>query len=332
MFSLLLLSVPLIQEPASATEAEPVVQESEVLAKLRERVDQLNQAKNYTFRVLSTSESTGMQGGRGGNARGQRGQGRQARGQQGSDRPAPESDRPQQGGEAPATPQPPQPSQPPQPWEGVYQSGKPVLMKQGETQVVRNSDGRMAMKSGEGSWSMMSMPGRGGQGRGGQRGQGGGMDREAMRTLFQVRSVRLPHEMLGTVLEGVDGDQLVREEKLGLVVFHGPLTEEAAMQLASGGRAMGGRGGFGGRGGNADAAGEGPQMLSKGKVRIAFAADGKTVDLMLEAEMMGTFGEREFSRSTKSEIRAGKIGESEMDVPREAMSALSQDPALEEEF
>lgn len=155
------------------------------------------------------------------------------------------------------------------------------------------------------------------------------MDREAMRAMFQVRSVRLPHEMLTTVLEGVEGDKLVREEKLGLVVFHGPLTEEAARQLAGGGRMMGGRGGFGGRGGDA---GEGPQMLSKGKVRIAFAADGKTVDLMIEAEMAGTFGERQFSRSSKSEIRAAKIGDSEMEVPAEAAKALRQDPALEEEF
>ena len=326
MFSLLLLSVPFIQEPAPAVEAESTVQESEALADLRDRVDQLSQAKNYSFRVLSTSESTGMQGGRGRNVRGQRGQGDAARGQRGTDGPSPERDRPQEGGESSATPQPPQPPQSPQPWEGVYQAGKPVLIKQGDMQVVRNSDGRMAMKSGEGSWSMMSMPGRGGQGRGGP---ASGMDRAAMRALFQVRSVRLPHEMLGTVLEGVDGDQLVREEKLGLVVFHGPLTEEAALQLASGGRMMGGRGGFGGRGGESE---EGPQMLGKGKVRIAFAADGKTIDLMFEAEMLGTFGEREFSRTTKSEIRAGKIGESEMDVPAEAVRALSQDPALEEEF
>ncbi|MCH2102002.1 MAG: hypothetical protein MK209_08790 [Planctomycetes bacterium] len=335
MFTFLLLSVPFIQDPVPATEAEEVVQESEVLAELREHVDRLSQAKNYSFRMLSTSDSTGMRGGRGGSARGQRGQrgqGDQVRGQQGEDRPAQEGDRPaqegdrpaqegdrsQQGGDAPASPQLPQP------WEGAYQVGNPVLMKKGEMQVVRNSDGRMAVKSGEGSWALVSMPGRGGQGRGGQ---GAGMDREVMRAMFEVRTARLPHDMLATVLEGLDGEKLMREEKLGLVVFHGPLTEEAALQLAGGGRMMGGRGGFG-----SDRGGEAPQMLGKGKVRIAFSANGKAVDLMIETEMMGTFGDREFSRSSKSEIRAAKIGETEMEVPAAAIQALSQDPALEEEF
>jgi hypothetical protein len=73
-------------------------------------------------------------------------------------------------------------------------------------------------------------------------------------------------------------------------------------------------------------------MLGKGTVRIAFAPDGKTIDLKIDAEMGGTFGETEFTASSKSEIRAAKIGEATMEIPAAATKALSTDPSLEEEF
>jgi len=207
-------------------------------------------------------------------------------------------------------------------------------MKRGDLHVVKSAE-RMAMKSGEGAWAAMSMPGRGGQGRGqggaqGRGGQGGfgNMDRTQMRAMFEVRSVQLPHESLASILDSIDADKLVREEKLGLVVFHGPLTEEAAISFAMGGRSMRARGG---RGGN-DSGNQGPIMLGKGTVRIAFAPDGKTVDLKIVAEMGGTMGETQFTASSKSEVRAAKIGEATMEIPAAATKALAKDPSLEEEF
>jgi hypothetical protein len=351
MFSLLILSLPVFQEPApdSAPAASVEAPESEAMAALRKRVAALGEAKSYAFRMLTTSENSGMGGGRGGFGGGAN---RQQRGGDaaGQDRPQRGGDasgegRPQRGGDASGEARPQgqgrdadataaQEPAAPQPWEGVYQTGKPVLMKRGELQVAKNAD-RMAMKTGEGVWTAMTMPGRGGQGRGqggaqGRGGQGGfgNMDRTQLRALFEVRSVQLPHEALASILESIDADKLVREEKLGLVVFHGPLTEEAAIRLAMGGRSMRGRGG---RGGN-DSQAQGPIMLGKGTVRIAFAPDGKTIDLKIDAEMGGTFGETEFTASSKSEIRAAKIGEATMEIPAAATKALSTDPSLEEEF
>ena len=342
MFSLLLLSLPVFQGPApdSAPAASVEAPESEAMAALRKRVAALGEAKSYAFRMLTTSENSGMGGGRGGFGGGatrpQRGgdatrEGRPQRGGDaaGQDRPQRGGDasgeaRPQgQGGDAPTSAQEPAG---PQPWEGVYQAGKPVMMKRGDLHVVKNAE-RMAMKTGEGAWASMTMPGRGGQGRGGQGGFGN-MDRTQMRAMFEVRSVQLPYEALASILDSIDADKLVREEKLGLVVFHGPLTEEAAISLAMGGRSMRGRGGRGG----GDSEAQGPIMLGKGTVRIAFAPDGKTVDLKIDAEMGGTFGETEFTASSKSEIRAAKIGEAEMEIPAAATKALAKDPSLEEEF
>lgn len=335
MFSLLLLSLPVFQEPAPVSVPTVSVEatDSEAMAALRKRVAELGKAKSYAFRMLTVSENSGMGGGRGGFGGGA------TRPQRGGD--AAGQDRPQRGGDATgeARPQgqgadaaatPAQEPAAPQPWEGVYQAGKPVLMKRGDLHVAKN-DTRMAMKTGEGAWAAMSMPGRGGQGRGQGGGQGGAgnIDRTQMRAMFEVRSVQLPHEALASILESIDAGKLVREEKLGLVIFHGPLTEEAAIRLAMGGRSM--RGGRGGRGGN-DSENQGPIMLGKGMVRIAFAPDGKTVDLKIEAEMGGTMGETEFTASSKSEIRAAKIGEATMEIPAAATKALSQDPALEEEF
>lgn len=358
MFSLLLLSLPVFQEPApdSAPAVSVEAAESEAMAALRKRVAELSESKSYAFRMLTTTENSGMGGGRGGFGGGatrQRGgdaagQDRPQRGGDGAGQDRPQrgggegggQGRPQRGGDATgeARPQgqadaaaaaPAQEPEAPQPWEGVFQAGKPVLMKRGDLHVAKTGE-RMAMKSGEGAWASMSMPGRGGQGRGQGRGgqTGGNMDRTQMRAMFEVRSVQLPHESLVSILESIDGDKLVREEKLGLVVFHGPLTEEAAISLAMGGRNMRGRGG---RGGN-DSENEGPIMLGKGMVRIAFAPDGKTVDLKIDAEMAGTFGENEFTASSKSEIRAAKIGEATMEIPEAATKALRQDPSLEEEF
>jgi hypothetical protein len=321
MFSLLLLSLPVFQEPApdSAPAASVEAPDSEAMTALRKRVAALGEAKSYAFRILTISENSGMgRGGFGGGATRQRGG--DAAGQ----------DRPQRGGGAggqaseAAAAQAQEPAAP-QPWEGVFQAGKPVLMKRGDLHVAKNAD-RMAMKSGEGAWAAMSMPSRGGQGRG--QGGFGNMDRTQMRAMFEVRSIKLPHEMLASMLESIDADKLVREEKLGLVVFYGPLTEEAAISLAMGGRSMRGRGG---RGGN-DSENQGPILLGKGKVRIAFAPDGKTVDLKIEAEMGGTMGETEFTASSKSELRAAKIGEATMEIPAAATKALGQDPSLEEEF
>jgi hypothetical protein len=334
MFSLLLLSLPVFQEPApdSAPAVSVEAAESETMAALRKRVAELGQAKSYAFRMLTISENSGMGGGRGGFGGGA------TRPQRGGD--ATGEDRPQRGGGATgeARPQgqgadaaatPAQEPAAPQPWEGVYQAGKPVMMKRGDLHVAKTGE-RMAMKTGEGAWAAMSMPGRGGQGRGQGGGQAGAanMDRTQMRAMFEVRTVQLPHETLVSILESIDASKLVREEKLGLVVFHGPLTEEAAIRLAMGGRSMRGRGGRGGD----DSENQGPIMLGKGMVRIAFSPDGKTVDLKIDAEMGGTMGETEFTASSKSEIRAAKIGEATMEIPAAATKALSQDPSLEEEF
>ena len=341
MLSLLLLSLPaVVQEPAPAAEAPAqAAAESEAMAKLRERVDGLAGAKSYAFRVLNTSESSGMGGGRGGfggrggqqgnTDRPQRGQGQ---GQGGGDRPQRGEGQGQGGAERPAQDAAPAAQEPeaPQPWEGIYQAGKPIMMKRGDLHVARNDQGRMAMKSGEGAWAVAAMPGRGqgGRGQGGARG-GAGMDRNQMRAMFEARGVQLPHQTLAALLESIDGEKLVREEKLGgIIVFHGPLTEEGAMRMAMGGRSMGR--GFGGRGG--DQGEDGPQMLSKGTARIAFGPKGEVVDILVEAEMMGTFGEREFTRSSRNEIRAHKIGAAEAEIPAAATRALAQDPALEEEF
>ena len=225
MLSLLLLSLPaVVQEPAPAAEAPAqAAAESEAMAKLRERVDGLAGAKSYAFRVLNTSESSGMGGGRGGfggrggqqgnTDRPQRGQGQgqgntdrpqrgQGQGQGGGDRPQRGEGQGQGGAERPAQDAAPAAQEPeaPQPWEGIYQAGKPIMMKRGDLHVARNDQGRMAMKSGEGAWAVAAMPGRGqgGRGQGGARG-GAGMDRNQMRAMFEARGVQLPHQTLAAL-------------------------------------------------------------------------------------------------------------------------------------
>jgi len=228
------------------------------------------------------------------------------------------------------------------PTEGMYQKGSPVYLKRGDT-VVYRSDEQMVYKNADGKWEVFdpqSMRGgfgrRGGQGGGDdtadhsgggnpdrpRRGGPGGHDRRqggqdrgqargargAMMGVFAMRTVQLPSELVEKIDTKVT--DVTKEEKDGKTIYSGKLTEDAARALGSmgGGRFGGGRRGGGG--------GDAPQFDTKGTIQVT-VANGQVEAIQLDTTVSGSFGDRNFERTSKSTIHVSKIGETKYEVPKE---------------
>ena len=164
---------------------------------------------------------------------------------------------------------------------------------------------------------------RGGQGAGGGAGEGGddagpGGRRErrepeggnsSARQLRGLSRVKLPHDLLS----GFDAkvNEVVRAEADGKVTYSGKLTEDGVRAMSS----FGGRGGRGGRDG-----GGGPDFKYSGTFELSMGAEGQLEQLVFNTTVAGSFGDRDFERSTKQTIQLSEIGKTEFEVPAEALS------------
>lgn len=356
MLSLLLLTLAAPQQAEAAPAAPAPAVENEALAALRKQAAALAEAKSYAFSIaIETSGMPGVGGGRGdrpgrgGEASGDR-PGREGGetgdrpgrgGGETGDRPGrggEEGDRPARGGQGRGRGQggaegdaaegaddpacsPEGEADGPQPWKGVWQQGKPTLFQRGDIQAARDGR-RVAMKHGEGAWQQVSFGRRGGGRRGGGGGfepGPGGFDRELARPYMEVRALNHPHETLKTLLDALDAEQLEQDQALGLTVYAGPLSPEGAMRLATGGRGMGGRRG-----------GDGPTLEAAGRARIAFAPEGRVVEIEIHTTLSGSFGERSFERKQAQTLRADQIGKAEAEIPIAVRAALEESEVGEE--
>ncbi len=301
---LLLLSLPLLQEPAP----QPVQTAVEAVDALRSAVADLGKAGSYQFSVLTTSSGGGFSG-RGGT--------------EGAEPPAPQ---PWKGIWQKGQPV-------------VLKQGE-VEAARLDNVVIYRSGGkdaewqRMEMRRGGfGRGQGRGQGGQGGQGRGDgaerpPRGQGtpGGFrgGDTGMGQAFAARGVALPHEQLANLHEQIEEGSLVRlTRKDGSVVFEGKFTQEAALAMARGGRGRG----FGGRG-----ASEGPQIDASGGFRLVVDAKGRLQDFRVKAKMSGSFRDREFERENLTEGSIKKHGECKVELgpkPRELLKPAEQQ---EEEF
>ena len=104
-----------------------------------------------------------------------------------------------------------------------------------------------------------------------------------------------------------------KEEKDGMVIFTGTLTEKGIESLGAGGGMLAGRGAGAGDAG-------GPQMESTGTFRIEIK-DGKIAALHFETKRSGSFGDRGDFKSTMSQhTRIEKVGETKYEVPADALA------------
>jgi len=203
---------------------------------------------------------------------------------------------------------------------GQYVQDTPVHLSQGELEAFVD-DGQVVYKSEEDGWTTLdreSMRRGFGRGRGG--GEAGGepegedagarRDRrgnDGARPLFRLTRVRLPHELLKEFETKVT--DVVRTEAEGRVTYSGKLTEEGVRALST----FGGRGGRGGRGG-------GPDLKLSGTFEFSLDDQGQLSQLVFHTTTAGSFGDRDFERSSKQTIELSKIGQTQFEIPEEALS------------
>jgi hypothetical protein len=224
---------------------------------------------------------------------------------------------------------------PPAVLKGTFKKGYPMKLAMGET-VIYKDGGQVVHKNEEGAWAVLDREamfrrgGRGGGGRGdrgegrggrgeggGERGgdgersgegeqgerRGGGMD---MRAMMQVMSASAPHLLFDGIGEKVS--DVVKEEKDGVVVYSGSLTEKG---LESGSASPFGRGGRGG--------GRGGDMKTVGTFQIETKGPMIT-KVVIKTTISGSFGERSFESTTTRTVQLDKVGEAELEVPDEVLA------------
>jgi hypothetical protein len=339
MISLLLVTpMVLAQEPAPVSdptqEPAPVAEASvdvagmlDPLTEIQLICAEMESLTSYTFEYKSEGGMAGGFGGRGG-----RGADAQAEGE--GDKKAPE----------------------PKPWIVTWQKDQPLMMSNGDFVAVRQ-DSVTAYKSGDGEWTRQEQRSRGGsfggrrggdgggQGRGGQggegrseRGSGGGRPERggggegggrpeitpAQRLMWEMRSVQLPNDALMALPDSMDESQVKRSTKLGLTVFEGALTADGAMELATNGRGFGGRGGRGGQ--------DAPQMESTGTYRMILGPKGSLKEFTLSTTIKGSFGEREFERTTQRVYKFSKHNKSKVELTDDVRALLKPSTPDQEEF
>jgi hypothetical protein len=213
------------------------------------------------------------------------------------------------------------------PLQGRFQKGQPLQLQAGEL-IGYRVDEQLVYPDGQGDWQSFdpeSMARGFGRGRGGdEHGEGGehreggdlgggsGSDpRRTMTSAFRMRQVVAPHEFLSD-LSGKLTNVSSAQNEHG-VQYTAEFTPEAAAGLASSGarRSRGMRG----RGREGAAA-----MNLQVTLSVQAGADGRLTQLTLATTMSGSFGEREFSRSSKSTTVLSGWGETKVEVPVEALA------------
>ena len=223
----------------------------------------------------------------------------------------------------------------PKPWIVTWQKDQPLMMSNGDFVAVRQ-DNVTAYKSGEGEWKRQERSSRGSFGgrRGGDSGgrpeRGGGAEgggrpeiTPAQRRMWEMRSVQMPHDALMALPDSMDETQVHRSTKLGLTVFEGALTPDGAMELATNGRGFG----RGGRGG-----GDAPQMESTGNFRLILGPKGSLKEFTLSTTIKGSFGEREFERTTQRVYKFSKHNKSKVELADDVRAMLKPATPDQEEF
>jgi len=234
---------------------------------------------------------------------------------------------------------------------GAYMSGLPMHLSSGGAEAYKEDD-QLVFRNAAGEWQLFAgFGGRGGfEGRGrGRGGEGGGPDggpegrpepgpegrptggedarqveRDNMRAAMSFTGVQAPHSLFEGFADSVSdvSKQVARPsapDQPETAVFAGVLSAEGASLLGGGG--FGGRGGRAGWSDRSGGGGEGggPQMETKGSFTIEVSA-GSIRSATFVVTRSGSFGERSFERTTTRTIRFEKVGETEYEVPEEALS------------
>lgn len=290
-------------------DAATAAPQDEAKAELVRLTEALAKAESYSFTQTGSGSGGGF--GRGGFGRGR------GRGQESAD-----------------TAEPPAPPV----TRGIYKKNMPLQLSQGESVAYKDGE-QFVYKNSEGKWELLDMESmrdrfsRGGQGGGrgrgrggdegggrggeeggrGERGQGDRAGMESLRAVMGLRGAAAPHASLAGFADQVDS--VTRSEKDGVITYTGDLTEEGAEALASAGR--GGRGGFGGRGGRGGEGG--PEIDWEGTYTIT-VKEGAIASVTYETSMFGIFGDREFERTSETEISIAEMGKAKLEVPEEALA------------
>lgn len=210
--------------------------------------------------------------------------------------------------------------EPQAPIVGEYIQDQPIHLSQGELEAFMD-DGQIVYKSEEDGWTTFDMEsmrgvGRGGRRRGGegadagQEGAGEGGRRELgggnrnARRLFRLARTNLPHELL----DGFEGkvSDVVRTESDGKLTYSGKLTKDGVRAISFFGRR--------GRGGS------GSDFDYSGSFELTLGDQGQLQQLVFNTSMEGSFGDRDFKRSSKRTIKLSKLGGTEFEIPADALS------------